>query len=127
MGRAWEGTWGERQGIGWAGLDLLLESSQLGEALGRTPARRLFQAREGPTPPLHKWKNQGWEGKDPPELRWVFRGSLGVWGPLLDSTFQGVLEEGFTTHFTDGTAEAQSVETLASVIQGGPSPPGRSD
>ena len=30
VGRAWEDTWGERQGAGWAGLDLLLESGQLG-------------------------------------------------------------------------------------------------
>ena len=107
MGRAWEDTWGERQGAGWAGLDLLLESGQLGEALGRTPAGRHSQAREGPTCPLHRWKNQGWERKDLLKLRWVFRGSLGVRGPLLDSTFQGVLEEGLTTRFTDGTAEAQ--------------------
>lgn len=56
VGRAWENTWGERQGAGWVGLDLLLERGQLGEALGRTPAGRLSQVREGPTCPLHRWK-----------------------------------------------------------------------
>ena len=56
-------------GVGWAGLDLLLESGQLGETLGRTLAGRLSQAREGPTPTIAQVEKSRLGGERPAEAQ----------------------------------------------------------
>ena len=106
VGRAWEDTWGERPGAGWAGLDLLLECGQLGGPR-EDSGRETLSGRGRAHLSIAQMEKPRLGGEGPAEAQVGLQGLLGVRGPLLDSTFQGVLEEGLTTRFTDGTAEAQ--------------------
>lgn len=76
---AWEGTWGERQGQAGRGWTSCWRVASWGGPREDSSKEALSGKGKGPPPPLHKWRNQGWEGKDPLKLRWVLQGLPGVW------------------------------------------------